>query len=324
MLSERLRTVPSALPELSSLMDTGTYRCWLKKMRPGSSLLAAWDNVRHLLLQRDQTVIPAAFLAAVQFRASASRNIEFVGFQQSDAHEFLQFVIERFHSEISRPVSMEVTGEIKTDRDALAKKCYAAIQKQFGREWSEFVPLFFGQTVTQILSLNGKTRYSERPEVFCILPVNINPATDSCLESTISNFCVREVLSVDNKWHDDVAGTYRSVYRQTVFWSLPELFVIQLCRWLPSTRKDRGALTFPVDSLDMSKYVIGYRADQYRYRLSAVCYHHGASGAGGHYTAAARVIDGSWMHFDDRIVRHIPVTELNRSDAYLLFYSKIK
>jgi len=74
----------------------------------------------------------------------------------------------------------------------------------------------------------------------------------------------------------------------------------------------------------MSEYVIGYRAGQYKYTLSAVCYHHGASGAGGHYTAAARVLDGTWMHFNDRIVQPVSASALNRGDAYLLFYSKIK
>ena len=264
------------------------------------------------------------FIATVQSQAATARKSEFVGFEQSDAHEFLQFVIERFHSEISRPVNMEVAGEVRTQRDAVARKCYAAIQKQFGNEWSEFVPMFFGQTVTQILSLDGGTRYSEQPEVFCILPLNVNPSGDLRLENALSRFCVKETLSGDNRWYDDVANVHRCVYKQTVFWSLPDLFVIQLCRWLPSTRKDRARLDFPIDHLDMSRYVIGYRAYQFKYELSAVCYHHGASGAGGHYTAAARILDGSWMHFDDRIVKPIPAAMLHRGDAYLLFYSKIK
>ena len=196
-------------PALSSLMDTGVYRSRLKGIRSDRSLLVAWDNVRHLLLQRDQTVIPHGFVAAVQWQASASQKGEFAGFEQSDAHEFLQFVIESFHAETSRPVSMEVSGETRTNRDALAKKCYAAIQAQFRGAWSEFVPLFFSQTVTQVLSLDGRTRYAERPEVFCILPISISPATDARLEDALSRFCMKETMSDDNQWYDEVANVHR-------------------------------------------------------------------------------------------------------------------
>ena len=48
-------------PVLGSFMDTGSYRCRLKEGRSGSSLLAALDSIRQLLLHSDHTVVPHAF-----------------------------------------------------------------------------------------------------------------------------------------------------------------------------------------------------------------------------------------------------------------------
>ena len=85
-------------------------------------------------------------------------------------------------------------------------------------------------------------------------------------------------------------------------------------------RKKIGApIDFPLENLDLSKYVNGYNPKQYIYDLFGVCNHIGGV-TGGHYTSFVRVANRSWKHFNDSKVggvEHI-VTPM----AYCLFYRK--
>ena len=58
-----------------------------------------------------------------------------------------------------------------------------------------------------------------------------------------------------------------------------------------------------------------------RYRLLAVVSHHGASLSGGHYTCDVRSrVDDGWRHCDDSQVHKVPLAEVLRRQAYVLFY----
>jgi len=58
-----------------------------------------------------------------------------------------------------------------------------------------------------------------------------------------------------------------------------------------------------------------------KYNLLAVVSHHGSSLSGGHYTCDIRsAADDGWRHCDDSQVHKVPVSEVLKRQAYVLFY----
>ena len=79
---------------------------------------------------------------------------------------------------------------------------------------------------------------------------------------------------------------------------------------------------FPLEDLDLSKYVKGYNANQYKYDLYGVCNHVG-NVSGGHYTAFVKNAQNNWNHYNDNQIEKIENNQLIISQAaYCLFYRK--
>ena len=83
--------------------------------------------------------------------------------------------------------------------------------------------------------------------------------------------------------------------------------------------KNQRLIDFPLEELDMRKYVIGYEKDKYVYDCYAVCNHSG-SVHGGHYTAYVRNANNKWYHFNDNMVKEIRQSSIVSQKAYCLFY----
>ena len=81
-------------------------------------------------------------------------------------------------------------------------------------------------------------------------------------------------------------------------------------------------INFPLEDLDLSKYVKGYHPDSYKYDLYGVCNHVG-NVSGGHYTAFVKNSQNNWNHFNDNQVEKLENPDLIISPlAYCLFYRK--
>ena len=111
------------------------------------------------------------------------------------------------------------------------------------------------------------------------------------------------------------------VNKGILFWSLPNILVIDLKRFTNSNRKRQDTIDIPLNDLDLSSYVIGYKRKSYVYDLYAVCNHEGGC-SGGHYTANIRKEDGKWYNFNDTSVKEIKKNHVISTKAYCLFYKK--
>ena len=80
---------------------------------------------------------------------------------------------------------------------------------------------------------------------------------------------------------------------------------------------------FPLENLDLSKYVIGYKKNSYIYELYGVCNHSGGV-LGGHYTAYIKNANGKWYEFNDTNVNEIKEENVISPQTYCLFYRKKK
>jgi ubiquitin C-terminal hydrolase len=132
-----------------------------------------------------------------------------------------------------------------------------------------------------------------------------------------------ELLSGDNSWYNDTTGKKENALKELKFWSLPKILIITLKRFsFMNDSKNETFVHFPINNLDLSKYIIGYDASSYIYDLYGVCNHYGNGLNGGHYTSVIKVDEDEWLHFNDTQIHRISKTDVMTSNAYCLFYRK--
>jgi ubiquitin C-terminal hydrolase len=133
-------------------------------------------------------------------------------------------------------------------------------------------------------------------------------------------FTHSELLTGDNAWYNEITRTKESVTKYITFWNFPKVLVITLQRFSADGQdKINDLIDFPLENLDLSKYVSGYNPHQYMYDLYGVCNHIGGV-MGGHYTAFVKNSENQWIHYNDTSVS--PVSQIVTPMAYCLFYRK--
>lgn len=179
------------------------------------------------------------------------------------------------------------------------------------------------------------TVLSISPEPFSIISLSIplveNPDTGKTRIPTLMDcfrhYCSGEVLEGDNAWFNDTTKKYQNVKRGMMYWSLPNIMIIDLKR-VQYTNRGAMKVTIPVEiplhGLNMSSFVNGYKRDSYVYDLYAVCNHHGSFSGSGHYTAMIRTASNAWYTFNDENVKQTEIKgdTITSNLAYCLFYRK--
>ena len=292
--------------------------------------LNEWNKLRLLMWSKNCVIGPGAWIRAVQLIARVKDRDIFTGYSQNDINEYLLFVLDMFHEALKRPVKMTITGVSENYKDEMAKKCYTMIQNMYSKEYSEIVKLFSGIHVSHIISRDD-TVLSMTPEPFMALELPIkkngveNVATNSNIEidlyDCLDSFTANEVLDDDNKWLNEKTGGRESVVKKIQFWNFPDILIISLKRFNNNGRKIQKLVNFPIENLDLSKYVVGYNKNKYNYSLYGIANHTGGT-AGGHYFAYVKNANGKWYNFNDTSVKEMKIFDLISPKAYLLFYSK--
>jgi len=129
-------------------------------------------------------------------------------------------------------------------------------------------------------------------------------------------------LENENAWYNEVTKSKQNVKKKISYWSLPNILVIDIKRFNSNNIKNQILVDFPLEDLNLSKYVIGYKKDSYVYTLYGICNHSG-NVFGGHYTSYVKNANDKWYHFNDTNVSEIKdPTQLVSPKAYCLFYRK--
>ena len=68
----------------------------------------------------------------------------------------------------------------------------------------------------------------------------------------------------------------RNQLQKISFWSLPNNLIIVLKRF-NNNKKNKEMIDFPINNLDLTKYVIGYDNKSYKYDLYGICNHSGGT-----------------------------------------------
>jgi len=310
--------------ELNDFLDTEEHKVLMNK-KPDSLILMEWDKLRKMIWSENCTISPGGFVMAIRKVAKIKGEHIFTGYAQNDLTEFLVFLIECFHEAINREVEMEIKGAAKTSKDELAKKCYEMVKNMYERDYSELLSIFYGTHVSTISSMEGD-KLSDSPEPFLMLNLEIpkvkrRPDMYDCLDA----YTKLETLEGDNMYFNNDKKKHEKVMKSIQFWNLPTILIIVLKRFIFENnkgRKNEKTVDFDIDTLDLTKYVLGYNKGSYVYELYGIC-NHGGGVQGGHYTSFVKTANKKWYHFNDTSCKEIvDVNQLKSSRAYCFFYRK--
>lgn len=154
---------------------------------------------------------------------------------------------------------------------------------------------------------------------------NRNVSLAACMDL----FSTEEELSENDTWFCPKCKKHTRARKKMDVWNCSEILVIHLKRF-SATRyggrdKVTSEVTFPINSLDMSKYIHSKKhlnSQNHIYNLFAVINHSGSLG-GGHYTAYCKSpLNKQWYNFNDSYVSPIEESKIVSSQAYVLFYER--
>jgi ubiquitin C-terminal hydrolase len=310
--------------ELNEFLNKEEYKKKLQK-KFDTTLLIEWDNLRQMMWSENCIVSPGKFIKTIR-KLSQIKGIDlFSGYSQNDLPEFLLFIVDCFHNSLARPVVMNITGTISTDTDKLAKDCFEMIKKMYTKEYSEIWNMFYGVHISQLISIEDNSVLSSSPEPFFMINLSIPMANKSpTLIDCFDLYVEGETLDGENAWFNESTGKKQDVKKKFVYWSLPNVLVIDLKRISPinHNHKNQILVDFPITDLNLSKYIVGYKKDSYVYDLYGICNHSGNT-MGGHYTSFVKNANGKWYHFNDTNVNEVTdLSKLISPKAYCFFYRK--
>tara|TARA_Y100000591_G_C21808803_1_gene686605 strand:- start:544 stop:1635 length:1092 start_codon:yes stop_codon:yes gene_type:complete len=307
--------------ELNDFLDTGSYKSRINKVSD-SIILLEWDKLRKMMWSSNCTIAPWGFVKGVQKVATLKDRELFTGNDQNDVQEYLLFIIDCFHNSIRREVNMEITGNIVNETDKLAKTCYKMMKDMYRKDYSEILNIFYGMHVSLITCLETGETLSMRPEPFSILSLSIPDTQNPTLFDCLDNYCKKEELKDENSWYNEDKNTHQNVSRGIIFWSLPNILIIDLKRWTHSGRKINKLVSSEINNFDLSRYVEGYNKESYIYDLYGVANHSGGA-MGGHYTASVKNANGKWYEFNDTHIREIrSENQIVSAKSYCFFFRK--
>jgi len=309
--------------ELNQMLDNADILTKLNN-KTEAVLLKEWNELRKLLWSKNCIITPGGFVHNVQQVAIKLNNDNFAGWAQNDLPEFIYFMMNGFHTALSREVDIHISGNTQNSRDRLAKIAYTMVKDMYSKEYSEMIPVFFGIQFSTIRSLDHKVEKSIKAEPYFMLDLPIPNKPSPSLLECIDLYIEDEKMCGENAWYNDKTKQKEDVLKTLQFWSLPSILIIDLKRFNKiNFRKNNCYVDIPLSPIDLSKYVIGYQKESYVYELYGICNHSG-NVMGGHYTANVKTKNG-WYHFNDRNVTKIAdESKIISPMAYCLFFRKKK
>ena len=143
------------------------------------------------------------------------------------------------------------------------------------------------------------------------------------LENCINTFSRCEKLDELNEWYCSKCKEHRRGYKQLELFRLPRYLLLELKRFRGQSgfffnSKNSTNVKFPLENLNLNKYLVGPKNMDYIYDLISVSQHYGAS-FGGHYTSVCKK-GNVWFKFDDESVDKIGADNIVNPYAYILIY----
>lgn len=301
---------------LRELFASGAYRSKLVKSHGVAS--AFGDLVEEFTRKSSSSsyVSPSDLKRQVEKRAP-----QFSGYSQHDSQELLLFLLDGIHEDMNS-CNRSKHPYVALDKLPFMEQASESWKQYTLRDYSKLVEIFVGQCVSTLTCLTCDEQ-STVFEFFWDISVPLGSSVESCL----TKFTKEEVMDGDEKPFCESCKKRRKMRKHYQLWRLPEILIIHLKRFRGEGSRYRSKDASNVQlntTIDVAKYLHerGDRTQKSSYELYAVSNHSGSTG-GGHYTASCRNVDGSWRYCNDTRVSSMPASQVQTSDAYVLFYKRI-
>jgi len=188
--------------ELNNFLEQETYKNKLRK-KYDSALFLEWDNLRKIMWNENCVVSPGKFIKTIQKVAQLKGMEMFTGYSQNDLPEFLLFLIDCFHTSLSREIKMTISGKPENETDIVAIKCFEMIKNMYSKEYSEIWNLFYAVHVSEITNLETGKQINLTPEPYFMidLPIPANNKSPSLIDC-FNLYVEGEVMEGENGWYN--------------------------------------------------------------------------------------------------------------------------
>ncbi|XP_053844133.1 ubiquitin carboxyl-terminal hydrolase 8 isoform X1 [Vidua macroura] len=250
-------------------------------------------------------------------------NDQFSGYSQQDSQELLLFLMDGLHEDLNKADNRKRYKEENNDHLDDSSAAEIAWHKHKQLNESIIVALFQGQFKSTVQCLTCHKR-SRTFEAFMYLSLPLASSSKCTLQECLRLFSKEEKLTDNNRFYCSHCKTRRDSLKKIEIWKLPPVLLVHLKRFSYDGRwkqKLQTSVDFPLETLDLSQYVIGPKTSLKRYNLFSVSNHYGGLD-GGHYTAYCKNASKQrWFKFDDHEVSEISASSVKSSAAYILFYT---
>ena len=303
-----------------------------------SIITIEYNELRKLANKKSSIIQPTRFWKRMQQIAQKTGYEQFVGQEQNDSNEFLNFILDCFHESLKHKVSINIQGRETNRIDRVVNEFYKQFKQQYENEYSKIIEIFFNLQVTIITDINSSPKIlsiKADPTMMLYLPIpdqkfiyknhllhNIED-NDITIYDCIDLYTYPEKLQGENQWFNEELGEKQDAMKKTLFYKFPDILIINLKRFNYTQMKQTSLVKYPIENLDLTNYIIPYRdRPKYIYDLYAVCNHIGRSPDSGHYTSYIKNGD-KWINFnDDRLSIIKDKEKLVTENAYCLFYKR--
>lgn len=275
--------------------------------------------------------------------------------KQEDAEEFLSYILDGLHEEMTTlikfangtPTGPDAVNGLTTDDVSLDEssedvdpdsweqvgpKKKSVLTRRANFEKTPLAEIFVGYTRSALYKANSKDSATLQP--FFTLQLDIQSDKVHSVKEAMDGLVSRESVSgfTCSKTKAEV-----DVVRHLTLEELPPVLILHLKFFVYD--KDGGSqkllknFEYGID-LEITKDLLSpnvrskYQLHQRSYKLFAVVYHHGKKATGGHYTTAVfHPAINNWIIIDDSLVKHVSVGTVLKNIPgrvpYLLYYRRI-
>ncbi|KAL7416839.1 hypothetical protein BDY24DRAFT_378415 [Mrakia frigida] len=294
-------------------------------------------------------IAPAAFVGKLKLE-----NEMFRGAMQQDAHEFLNYLLNKIGEDLESEEKERKTAsrenfrkrlengngnghEVDELSDSLASLSTAQTpgssssrHNQKGPEQTFVQKLFEGKLTNETRCLTCETT-SSRDESFLDLSIDIEQ--NSSITACLRQFSASETLCQRNKFYCDTCCGLQEAEKRMKIKTLPNVLALHLKRFKYQEELGRYVklnyrVTFPFQLRLFNTSDDSEDPDRL-YELFAIVVHVGGGPHHGHYIAIAKTGSG-WMMFDDDTVSPIDEADIQQyygesaaGSGYVLFYQAI-
>lgn len=286
---------------LQCLFHIPQFNAFLDQYTCSTLLLKEFNDLRVLSHQGHGSIIPTRFIHVIRHISKEKKMDIFTTNAQNDLSEFLTFILNTIHSEMSHKIDIHIPPNL----NELDKKCFEMIQSTYKDDYSFIIEYFYGLYIT-IIDTPEKV-LSIKPEPFFILDLSIPTLPIVTLEECLNLYIQNDSIA----WKDDSTNQYISASKKNRFWRMPKLLFIVFKRFDNYGRKNNTMIHVPLQ----------FAMSNIKYTLLSVCNHMGSTNHG-HYTCTIRA-DNQWYEINDECSNIIPETNVITPNAYCLLFSQM-